>query len=206
MNILTVADIESKALWDYYHLNKLEKIDLIISCGDLDADYLSFLTTMYHCDVLYVPGNHDTDYQKNPPEGCICMDDELIVYQGIRILGLGGSIDYSHGAYQYTESQMKWRIKKLWMQIQRHHGFDILVTHAPAKGINDGEDLPHQGFQCFTDLIEKYNPLYFIHGHVHMNYAMDIPRVTMHKQTIVVNAYEKFMFEYMNDIKGRCSK
>lgn len=27
--------------------------------------------------------------------------------------------------------------------------FDILLTHAPAAGINDMDDLPHRGFQCF---------------------------------------------------------
>ncbi len=35
MNILVVADEESKSLWDYYEKSKLEDIDLILSCGDL---------------------------------------------------------------------------------------------------------------------------------------------------------------------------
>lgn len=196
MNILVVADVESKVLWDYFDGSQKGQIDLIISCGDLDADYLSFLTTMYHCDVLYVHGNHDENYKINPPEGCICIDDQLINYQGIRILGLGGSMKYNGGTYQYTEAQMKLRYMRLWMQIQKYHGFDILVTHAPAKGIHDGEDLPHQGFQCFCSLMEKYEPAYFLHGHVHLNYGYQIPRVDKFRKTTIINGFEKYLFEY----------
>lgn len=42
MKILLLADVESKYLWDYFEKEKLDGIDLIISCGDLKAEYLSF--------------------------------------------------------------------------------------------------------------------------------------------------------------------
>ena len=45
MNILVLADEESKYLWDYFEKSKLDNIDLIISCGDLKPQYLSFLAT-----------------------------------------------------------------------------------------------------------------------------------------------------------------
>lgn len=110
MKILVIADEESKYLWDFWDKSKLEGVELILSCGDLSAEYLSFLTTMSGIDVLYVHGNHDTGYSVNPPEGCICIDDCLFIYKGIRILGLGGSMKYSSGKLQYTEKQMKKRI------------------------------------------------------------------------------------------------
>ena len=59
MKILAIADVESKYLWDYFEKSKLEGIDLIISCGDLDPRYLSFLATFTSAPVLYVHGNHD---------------------------------------------------------------------------------------------------------------------------------------------------
>ena len=59
MKILAIADEESKYLWDYFEKSKLEGIDLIISCGDLDPRYLSFLATFTSAPVLYVHGNHD---------------------------------------------------------------------------------------------------------------------------------------------------
>ena len=42
MKILALADVESKALWDYYNPERLKDVDVILSCGDLDPHYLSF--------------------------------------------------------------------------------------------------------------------------------------------------------------------
>ena len=46
MKILAISDEECPALWDYYIPGRLDEYDLIISCGDLKASYLSFLVTM----------------------------------------------------------------------------------------------------------------------------------------------------------------
>ena len=62
MNILLIGDIESKYLWDYFEPSKLKGVDLIISCGDLNPKYLSFLATFTSAPVLYVHGNHDDKY------------------------------------------------------------------------------------------------------------------------------------------------
>lgn len=196
MKILAIADEECKSLWDHFEQSKLDDIDLIISCGDLDPRYLSFLATFAHCPVLYVHGNHDKKYKQIPPEGCICIEDQIYVYQGIRILGLGGSMQYASTEHQYTEKQMKKRIRKLRWQLFRKKGFDILVTHAPAYGINDGEDLPHRGFQAFLTLLDKYAPKYFLHGHMHMNYGKGQKQNDVYKNTQIINAYERCVFEY----------
>ena len=113
MKILAISDEEIPALWDYYTPGRLDDYDLIISCGDLKADYLSFLVTMAHCPVLYVHGNHDGSYDRFPPEGCDCIDDQIVEYRGLRFLGLGGCRWYHEGPYQYTEVQMRRRIRKL---------------------------------------------------------------------------------------------
>ena len=65
MKILALSDVESKALWDYFKPEYLEGIDVIVSCGDLDPRYLSFLATFFHGPVLYVHGNHDEKYRHN---------------------------------------------------------------------------------------------------------------------------------------------
>lgn len=197
MNILVLADEESKYLWDYFEKSKLDGIDLIISCGDLKPQYLSFLATFAKVPILYVHGNHDAVYDETPPDGCICIDDDLYVYNGIRILGLGGSRCYNFGTYQYTEKEMRSRIFKLRRKLRKYGGFDILVTHAPAFELNDGEDLPHRGFQAFRDLLDKYKPKYFLHGHVHLTYNWQQQReCTYNDATTVINAYERYIFEY----------
>ena len=151
MKILVIADQESKYLWDFYEKGKLDGLDLIISCGDLKATYLSFLATFCSAPVLYVHGNHDGKYDTLPPEGCISIEDDIYVHNGVRILGLGGSMCYNYGPHQYTEKEMCKRVRKLRRKLRKHKGFDILVTHAPAYQFNDGEDLPHTGFQVFHE-------------------------------------------------------
>lgn len=69
MRILLLADEEVLAYWDFFKKEDFEGIDLIISCGDLKASYLSFIATMTGLPVLYVRGNHDDSYDKNGPDG-----------------------------------------------------------------------------------------------------------------------------------------
>lgn len=207
MRILAVSDVESKLLWDYYKRGMLDGIDLIISCGDLDPRYLSFLVTMATVPVLYVHGNHDSKYESIPPEGCTCIEDEIYVYNGIRILGLGGSMRYKPGGHQYTEKEMQRRIRRLRYKLWRHGGVDILVAHAPAYQLNDGRDLPHQGFRAFCDFMEKYKPKFFLHGHVHMSYGRRHKRYDKYRDTHVINAYERCIFDFeAEDVEENLSR
>ena len=196
MKILAVSDAEAKYYYDYYQPGKLKEFDLILACGDLHREYLEFLVTMAGCPVLYVRGNHDDSFSENPPEGCVCVDDQLYIHEGIRVLGLGGSYRYRRGDNMYTERQMRRRIRRLRFQIWRHKGFDILLTHAPARGINDFDSISHRGFECFVELIDKYKPKYFVHGHIHKNYGTRIPQRTQRNGTLIINAYEYCKFDY----------
>lgn len=195
MKILTVSDDECAALWDYYVPGRLKGYDLILSCGDLKAEYLSFLVTMGKAPVLYVAGNHDIGYEKNPPEGCDCIDDHFVIYNGIRILGLGGCRKYHPGPHQYTEKQMRRRIRRLKYQLWRNKGVDIVVTHAAPEGLGDAEDPAHWGFASLRELLDRYHPTYLVHGHVHMTYGNEIPRELEYNGTRVINAYERYVIE-----------
>ena len=58
MKLLCIADEECKALWDYYTPDKIEGVDLIIACGDLNRHYLEYLTTisslLLQCYILFI--------------------------------------------------------------------------------------------------------------------------------------------------------
>lgn len=194
MRILAVSDIESKYLYDYYTPGKLDNIDIIIACGDLSVDYLEFLVTLADVPLLYVHGNHDDKF-KREPEGCVCIDEKFYEYKGIRFIGLGGSYRYKDGKYMYSERQMKRRIQKLWFKIRRHGGIDVLVTHSPARHLNDFDNHTHRGFNCFNLLLERYKPKLFVHGHVHTNYGARIPRKCEHNGTTVINATDHYFLE-----------
>ncbi len=62
-----------------FHPDKLEGVELIIACGDLSRHYLEYLATMAPVPLLYVHGNHDESYDTRPPQGVICIDDEVYV-------------------------------------------------------------------------------------------------------------------------------
>ncbi len=195
MRILALADIESRYLWDFFEKTKLDGYDLILSAGDLAPQYLEFLATYAKVPILYIHGNHDGCYKDTPPGGCISIDDDIYVYHGLRIMGLGGSMCYNFSGYQYTEAQMKRRLLRLKPKLWRYKGVDILLTHSPARGLNDGDDLPHTGFDCFNTILDKYEPKLFIHGHVHMSYGRQFKREDTYKNTRIINAFERYSIE-----------
>jgi len=192
---LTISDEECPALWDYYIPGRLDGYDLIIACGDLNAKYLSFLVTMARVPVLYVHGNHDVNYDQVPPEGCDCIDDHIIVYNGIRILGLGGCRRYHRGPHQYSEAEMRRRIRRLRWKLKKLGGVDIVVTHAAPEGLGDAEDRAHWGFAALRELLDKYKPQVLVHGHVHTSYGHNIPREIDYNGSRIINAFERYVFE-----------
>lgn len=170
MRILAIADVEEGCLWDHYDERRFSDIDLILSAGDLCADYLEFLVTVTNKPLLYVRGNHDDAYERHAPGGCICVEDNVYVYRGLRIAGLGGSARYRNGLNMYTEQQMVWRMRRLEPKVRLAGGVDVLLTHAPARGVGDLEDRAHRGFECFNDAVRRWEPGLLVHGHVHKGY------------------------------------
>ena len=167
MRILAVSDEENSFLWGGQVRELTQGTDLIISCGDLRNDYLEFLLTMINAPLLYVYGNHDT----SGPEGGLCIDGRICSFEGLKFLGLGGSMRYREGANMYTEKDMCRRFRRLRLSLWRKGGCDVLVTHSPAKGWGDLDDLPHRGFDVFNDIMTKYRPKLMLHGHIHKSYG-----------------------------------
>lgn len=199
MKILAISDEQYPAYYEQYVKGRLKGYDLIISCGDLRGDYLSFIVTVSGTPLLYVPGNHDGSYEQRPPDGCDCIDDKLVVYRGLRILGLGGSRRYHPGPHQYTDKEMRKRIRKLRRKLWWHGGVDIVVTHAPPEGVGDSDDHAHRGFGAFLKLLDKYKPRYLLHGHMHINYSHNAVRERQYGDTQVINVCQRYELEIPDD-------
>ena len=195
MRILTISDRVEPLLYDRFDRQRFEDIDLILSCGDLPPEYLSFLLGKLNAPLYFVRGNHDFRHDSKTPMGCIDLNADLVKFRGINILGLEGSRWYNGGPYQYTERQMYWKIQRLRPRIWRMGGVDIVITHAPPRHIHDAEDRCHRGFKSFRWLLDKYSPLYFIHGHIHANFTDQSQRMTRLNQTQVINTYGYYLFE-----------
>ena len=206
MKILAIADEELMEFWDYYIPGRLKEYDLILSAGDLKAAYLSFIVTMARAPLLYIHGNHDTGYAVTEPEGCDSIDGKMVEYRGLRILGLVGCLWYRPGDHQYSEKQMRRCIRKLRWEIAKYGGVDIILTHAPPKGVGDGEDRAHKGFECFLELMDTYLPRYLLHGHVHMSYGMTFQREREYHGTQVINVCEKYVIDIPKEDCGNWKK
>ena len=192
MKILAVSDEENNALWSERVREIAQGVDLIVSCGDLRNEYLEFLLTMINAPLLYVFGNHD----ECGPEGGICIDGKVVEFEGVRFLGLGGSMRYRYGEHMYTESEMRRRWLKVWPRVWLKGGVDILVTHAPAKGWGDLDDLAHRGFDTFNGIMNRYSPKYMLHGHVHSSYGR-IKRESTHTSgTRIINVCGYRIIDY----------
>ena len=195
MKILAVSDSIEKTIYPKVDPDKFPHLDLIISCGDLPPEYLSFLSSAFQAPLCYVRGNHDIRYDSKPPVGCVDMHCHLERFGGVKILGLEGSMWYNGGPNQYTELQMKKIIRGLWWKIWWHRGVDMVIAHAPPRHIHDAEDLCHRGFNCFRQLINRYCPRYFLHGHIHHQFDDPAHRITIENQTKVINVCGAYVFE-----------
>ena len=187
MTVLAVGDeIDERLLGETLPAH-LQGVRLLLSCGDLPADYLEALMDRFSVPLLYVRGNHDLRYRETPPPG-EDIHGRVVTMAGLRILGFEGSIWYNGEGVQYTERQMWWRVLAARPAVWRARGVDIVVTHAPPCGIHDGQDVCHTGFRAFRTLIDALHPRYFVHGHSHLSYAPKAARVTVVGETRVVNA------------------
>lgn len=195
LKALVVSDHESEFIWDYFDANAFRGVDVMISCGDLRSEYLSFLVTMIPAPLLYVRGNHDARYRETPPDGCIDLEEKPVVIKGVRFVGFGGCKSGRPAENHYTEQAMARRVLRTSLAFSLRKGFDVLVTHAPAAGIGDGDDRFHEGFETFVKLIEKYKPRYHLHGHQHLTYSIGSKRIMEYQDTIVVNAYNYYILE-----------
>lgn len=157
----------------------------MIGCGDLPADYLDVLSTIYAAPLLFVRGNHDPPGRQGDYPPAAEIDGRIVRERGLLIGGLEGSIRYSEGPHQYTERQMMAKVLALRLRL-RFRPLDVLITHGPPAGVNEGPDPPHRGLQAVRRAVEWMRPRFLFHGHVHP-YGRDLPREAQLGGTRIIN-------------------
>ena len=228
MKILCVSDTTSSLAFSSNVAEIFRDTDLILSCGDMPVESHDYLSTMLRSDVYYVYGNHnlETFQQEMDRDGQqlgtieneynrkfygFLLDGRCIRDKrtGLLIAGLGGSMRYNEGLSQYTEAQMRRRMRRLiptllWNKRRYGRYLDILVTHAPPLGIGDDVDVCHKGFECFLRFMDRYKPKYLVHGHVHLD-DRNAQRETQYKDTKVINIFGCYQIDDDNlgDTKRR---
>lgn len=203
MKILAISD--RKVSWIYDSeaiLRGFGDVDLVLSCGDLPFYYLDFVVSMLNVPLYYVLGNHCPPVRgsypgivrRSPPAGAVNLDNRVVQDRGLILAGLQGSIRYNNRPYhQYTQGEMTRKLLRLIPSLLYHRlrdgrYLDVLVTHSPPRGIHDGPDPAHRGFQAFRWFMRQFRPRYLIHGHKHVYDPREATETRYH-DTWVVNAY-----------------
>jgi uncharacterized protein len=205
LKILAVSDMVVDRLYSANFAENFREVELILGCGDLPYEYLEFLVSALNVPLLYVPGNHDPQYdqqnQRAQANGCDRLDRGVTRVKGFNLAGLGGSIRYKPAPpNQYSQAEMYCRVLSLLpailgQRIQTGSGLDIMIAHSPPCGIHDDDDPAHTGFKAFCDFIRICKPRYFLHGHTLVYKGNLLPPVTQMGPTTVINVYPYKLLE-----------
>lgn len=201
--VLAVSDQIDERIYSSTLKSRMGDVEMVIGCGDLPARYLEFLADALEKPVYFVLGNHMQEWTRDAhsgrpydPMGCINLDSKVLTDKrtGLIIGGLPGSPKYSgEGGQQFSEWQMSLKIARmlprmLANRIRVGRWIDVLVTHAPPRGINDREDVAHRGFTSVKWFLERFKPKYHLHGHIHL-YDRNAPYRQLHDDVEVINVY-----------------
>jgi Icc-related predicted phosphoesterase len=213
LKILCISDHIDPLIYTPSIKERFADVDMILSAGDLPLDYLDFIISTLNKPLFFVFGNHHTEelrhYRKLWNAPLVQIYDEYLgcgaVHLGTKVktegnfilAGLGGSMRYNNGSNQFTDFQMFLEIikifpKLLWNKVFHGRFLDILLTHAPPKGIHDKNDKCHLGFKSFIWFMRVFKPKYLVHGHIHLYDLSDV-RCTKCGYTTIINAYSHYV-------------
>jgi Icc-related predicted phosphoesterase len=215
MRILCVSDQVDPLVYSSRLKERFGDVDFVLAAGDLPLEYLGFITSMLNKPLYYVEGNHDLGrIARAGPDlfnSAACLDRpedatgavdagfRIVKAEGLRILGLPGSMRYNGGPNQFTELSMFLHILALAPRLVlrrclRGRAADIVLTHAPPRAVHDRDDPCHRGFKSFNWIIHAFRPRWLVHGHVHLYDLADV-RVTRVESTTVVNAFGHWVID-----------
>jgi len=217
VKILCVADHIDPLVYSTQIKNRFRSVDLVLGAGDLPLEYYSYIVSSLNVPLLFIYGNHNLShleyyqgkagagedredmYRNHHAVGATFLEDRHHRHGKLLVAGLGGSMRYNNGEHQFTEWQMMLRVLRMaprlwWNKLVHGRYLDILLTHAPPRGIHDKEDQCHWGFKAFLTFMKWFEPRYLIHGHIHL-YELNEPRRTTYLKTEVINCYDHLVLE-----------
>ena len=213
MKILCISDQIDPLVYSPYIKERFADVDLVLSAGDLPLDYLDYIISTLNKPLLFVFGNHhikelkyfrglwnttlEIHERQNFCCGAIHVGTRVKFEKNYIIAGLGGSMRYNNGNNQFTDFQMFLEVTRLiprllWNRVFHGRFLDILLTHAPPRGIHDKSDKCHWGFKTYLWFMKVFKPKYLVHGHIHL-YDLSEVRCTKWENTMVVNAYSHYV-------------
>jgi Icc-related predicted phosphoesterase len=171
--------------------------DVIIHCGDITlksnlsevSDFIEWFAGLSFQYKILVAGNHDRFIRKKKPEflelikshKISYLENSLIRINGFSIFGSPFSLNYGGlGAFTYHDTP---EAERIWNLIPENT--NILVTHAPPKGLRDFSKTfnKNAGCQVLRERVLSIKPRYHIFGHIHESYGIEL-----HGDSVFINA------------------
>jgi len=184
MRVVCLSDTHT-----YHDQVKVPDGDILIHAGDFTYDgrpadvfaFLKWLSGQPHRHKIFIAGNHDVLFEKNPelmmsmvkdvveehPEVIYLQDQEATV-EGLRIYGSPWQPFFQNWAFNIPRGQLWTK----WKDIP--DGLDILVTHGPPSG-DLGGVLPkfkeEVGDPELLERIQQARPRLHVCGHIHCGHG-----------------------------------
>ena len=168
VRILAVSDEPDPSLDSPATREGLGRLDLVIGAGDLQPEYLAFVSDAFHAPLRYVRGNHDVGSAWTHTERTLLpepMPEAAVIREaGLSLIGFSGSPVYSHRGHEVSAARMWSRAIRGWI---RSRGLEpiLVVSHTPPRDVNDDDDLTHRGFTSFRWLADRLRAPLWLHGH-----------------------------------------
>lgn len=204
---LVISDEVEPTLESPANREGLGDLDMILGCGDLQPEYLSFVADALAVPMHYVRGNHDVgaawrhSERWHLPEPL--PDGRIVEDAGLRMLGFSGSPVYSGRGKEVSAPAMWLKAVAGWSRARGHRPV-LLVTHAAPRGINDASDLAHRGFTSFRWLADRLRPPLWLHGHTALVRRNIDGRAQRRNGTLFYNATGATLLELVPpDANGR---
>jgi len=159
MLCLVIADRSPNL--DFVSFVRDNKIDLIITLGDLSYGDLAGLENIKDIPKIGVYGNHDSGTYM-PSLGVINLHMATWEYGGLKFGGFQGCVRYKENpdAVMYTQEEAS-RMFAVFPPV------DVMIAHCPPRGINDEDEIAHQGFDGLRKYLDTHHPKVLVHGHTY---------------------------------------
>jgi len=197
---LAISDEPDPSLESAATREGLGRIDLIIGAGDLEPEYLGFVTDAFHAPLCYVRGNHDVGAAWGHAERLLLpvpmRDGTPVEEAGLTLLGFSGSPRYNERGMQVSALGMWLRVATALPRARRVLPV-LVVTHAPPRDVNDDQDRAHRGFSAFRWLADRLAPPLWLHGHTALVRRGIDDRIATHNGTTFYNCTGSTLIEIM---------
>lgn len=177
MKIVCISDTHMQ------HDFKVPKGDMIIHAGDATwrgtqeevGVFAKWYGGLPHKHKIFVAGNHDWGFQKDPGvframmqnAGIIYLEDSGVNIEGLSIWGSPWQPEFCNWAFNLPRGAA---LAAKWALIPGNT--DVLITHGPPYGILDSTDQgEHVGCGALAVCVSMFSPRLHVFGHIHHSHG-----------------------------------